>query len=76
MVGGKPAVFERASEIINVFGRVIHAGPHGTGQLVKLVNQMIVGITIDAVAETLLLCEKGGDQHGKSESSHHRRFCR
>ncbi len=58
MVGGKPAVFERASEIFNVFGRVIHVGPHGTGQLVKLMNQMILGITIDAVAETLLLYEK------------------
>jgi predicted homoserine dehydrogenase-like protein len=33
---------------------------HGSGQLTKLANQMIVGITIGAVAEALLLCEKGG----------------
>ena len=32
----------------------------GRGQLAKLANQMIVGITIGAVAEALLLCEKSG----------------
>ena len=40
-------------------------GPHGSGQLAKLANQMIVGITIGAVAEALLLCEKGGADMGK-----------
>lgn len=60
MVGGKPADFEHASELFGVFGRATHVGPHGTGQLAKLANQMIVGITIGAVAEALLLCEKGG----------------
>ena len=65
MVGGKPAVFERATEVFNVFGRATHIGPHGTGQLAKLANQMIVGITIGAVAEALLLCEKGGASMAK-----------
>jgi 3-hydroxyisobutyrate dehydrogenase-like beta-hydroxyacid dehydrogenase len=41
MVSGKAAVFERASEILNVFGRATHVGPHGTGQLAKLANQII-----------------------------------
>ena len=34
MVGGKPAVFERAAEVFKVFGRATHVGPHGTGRSV------------------------------------------
>ncbi|MCW5649021.1 MAG: NAD(P)-dependent oxidoreductase [Ramlibacter sp.] len=65
MVGGRTADFERAQPIFEVFGRATHVGPHGSGQLTKLANQMIVGITIGAVAEALLLCEKGGAHMGK-----------
>lgn len=60
MVGGKPADLDRAQPVFDIFGRATHVGPHGAGQLAKLANQMIVGITIGAVAEALLLCEKGG----------------
>src|SRR5690606_10198381 len=35
-------------------------GPHGAGQLAKLANQAIVGITIGAVSEALLLAAQGG----------------
>ncbi len=65
MVGGKPADFERAKPVFDVFGRATHVGPHGAGQLTKLANQMIVGITIGAVAEALLMCEKGGADMAK-----------
>lgn len=65
MVGGRPEDFERAQPVFKVFGRATHVGPHGAGQLTKLANQMIVGITIGAVAEALLLCEKGGANMGK-----------
>jgi 2-hydroxy-3-oxopropionate reductase len=65
MVGGKAADFERARPVFAVFGRATHVGPHGTGQLTKLANQMIVGITIGAVAEALLLCAKGGADMAK-----------
>jgi 3-hydroxyisobutyrate dehydrogenase-like beta-hydroxyacid dehydrogenase len=60
MVGGKAANFERATPVFKVFGRATHVGPTGSGQLAKLANQMIVGVTIGAVAEALLMCEKGG----------------
>ena len=60
MAGGKPAVYERAKPFLALFGRPTHVGPVGSGQLAKLANQMIVGITIGAVAEALLMCEKGG----------------
>ena len=65
MAGGKPADFERAQPVFEVFGRATHVGPTGAGQLAKLANQMIVGITIGAVAEALLLCEKGGADMAK-----------
>ena len=65
MAGGKPADVERARAVLEVLGRVTHVGPHGSGQLAKLANQMIVGITIGAVAEALLLCEKGGADMAK-----------
>jgi 3-hydroxyisobutyrate dehydrogenase-like beta-hydroxyacid dehydrogenase len=65
MAGGKPEDVARAQEVLKVFGRSTHVGPHGAGQLAKLANQMIVGITIGAVAEALLLCERGGANMAK-----------
>ncbi len=65
MAGGKAAQFERATEVLRVLGRPTHVGPTGSGQMAKLANQMIVGITIGAVAEALLLCEKGGANPAK-----------
>lgn len=65
MAGGKPADFERARPVFEVFGRATHVGSHGAGQLTKLANQMIVGITIGAVAEALLFATKGGADMAK-----------
>ncbi|MBU7574431.1 MAG: NAD(P)-dependent oxidoreductase [Hydrogenophaga sp.] len=65
MAGGEVADFERALPVFELLGKAVHVGPHGAGQLAKLANQMIVGITIGAVAEALLLCEKGGADMGK-----------
>ena len=65
MVGGEAQDFEQATEILQVLGKATHVGPHGSGQLAKLANQMIVGITIGAVAEALLLCAKGGADMAK-----------
>jgi 3-hydroxyisobutyrate dehydrogenase-like beta-hydroxyacid dehydrogenase len=65
MVGGKAAHYARALPLLSIFGRATHVGPIGSGQLAKLANQMIVGITIGAVAEALLMCEKGGADMAK-----------
>ena len=65
MVGGKAADFERAQPVFAHFGRATHVGPHGSGQLTKLANQMIVGITIGAVAEALLFTQRGGADMAK-----------
>ncbi|MEM1296484.1 MAG: NAD(P)-dependent oxidoreductase [Verrucomicrobiota bacterium] len=61
MAGGEPEDFERAKPIFEVLGRQIaHLGPVGSGQICKLANQTIVGITVAAVAEALILAEKAG----------------
>jgi 3-hydroxyisobutyrate dehydrogenase-like beta-hydroxyacid dehydrogenase len=65
MVGGKAADFSRAQPLFEVFGRATHVGPHGSGQLTKLANQMIVGITMGAVAEALLFAARGGADMAK-----------
>ncbi len=60
MAGGPQDAFERARPVLEVLGRPVHVGPEGSGQLAKLANQMIVGITIGAVAEALLMGRQGG----------------
>ena len=65
MAGGAEADFERARPVLEVLGRPVHVGPTGSGQLTKLANQMIVGITIGAVAEALLLAQRGGADPAK-----------
>ncbi len=64
MVGGPDAVFERAKPVFEPLGRALRVGPAGAGQIAKLANQTIVGITIGAVAEALLLAQKGGADPG------------
>lgn len=65
MAGGEATDFEHALPVFAALGRATHVGPHGAGQLAKLANQMIVGITIGAVAEALLLAERGGADPAK-----------
>jgi 2-hydroxy-3-oxopropionate reductase len=60
MAGGSEADLAQAQAALQHLGKSTLVGPHGCGQLAKLANQMIVGITIGAVAEALLLCAKGG----------------
>jgi 2-hydroxy-3-oxopropionate reductase len=65
MAGGSDADFERGRPVLTHFGRPTLVGPTGSGQLAKLANQMIVGVTIGVVAEALLLCAKGGADMAK-----------
>lgn len=60
MAGGGADQVSRAEALFAALGRATHVGPHGSGQLAKLANQAIVGITIGAVAEALLLAAAGG----------------
>ncbi|MBR9872029.1 MAG: NAD(P)-dependent oxidoreductase [Gammaproteobacteria bacterium] len=60
MAGGSEADVARALPVFEVLGKCTRIGPVGAGQLAKLANQAIVGITIGAVSEALLLAAKGG----------------
>lgn len=60
MVGGDQRDFDRAAPVLRAMGRPVLVGPTGAGQLAKLANQAIVGITIGAVAEATLMLQRGG----------------
>ncbi len=61
MVGGKQEVFERCRELFEVLGKTItYCGPSGSGQTVKLCNQVLVSVTNLAVCEALMLAKKAG----------------
>ena len=60
MVGGEQDVFNKAFDVLKTMGNPTLVGPVGSGQVSKLANQIIVGLTIGAVAEAITLCEKAG----------------
>ena len=61
MAGGADAAVERAMPLFQVLGqRITHVGGPGTGQVAKAANQVIVGLTIGAVAEALTLARRAG----------------
>ena len=61
MVGGSEAAFARALPLFRLMGKnIVHIGEAGAGQTTKACNQMIVGMTIQAVAEAFTLAKKAG----------------
>ena len=60
MVGGNQKVFDYTFDTLKIMGNPTLVGPIGSGQVSKLANQIIVGVTIGAVAEAITLCEKAG----------------
>jgi len=59
-VGGSPDDYAAAAGLLSAMGRPSYLGRHGSGQIAKLANQIIVGVTIAAVAEGLAFAEAGG----------------
>ena len=61
MVGGNEAVFDEVKEMLLVMGAsATYVGAIGSGNVVKLANQMIVGLNIAALSEALVLASKAG----------------
>ena len=61
MVGGPAAVVERLTPYLATMGaEVTHCGPVGAGQLVKLMNNMVVADTVVALAEALAVARASG----------------
>ena len=61
MVGGPEDVFQRALPLLEKMGKNINlVGAVGSGQVCKVANQIIVGLTIEAVAEAFVLAKQAG----------------
>jgi 2-hydroxy-3-oxopropionate reductase len=61
MVGGNAEIFERALPVFQKLGKNInHIGDHGAGQVTKAANQIIVALTLQAVAEAFIFAKKSG----------------
>lgn len=61
MAGGKQDVFELCRPLFEAMGKtIVYCGPGGSGQVVKLCNQVIVGLNNLAMSEALVLAAKAG----------------
>ena len=70
MVGGNETAFQRALPVFEKMGKnITHVGKPGAGQTTKACNQIIVGMTIQAVAEALTLAKKSGVDVAKVRSA-------
>jgi 2-hydroxy-3-oxopropionate reductase len=66
MVGGSEAAFERARPLFEKMGKNITlVGGNGVGQTTKVANQIVVALTIEAVAEALVFAAKAGADPAK-----------
>ncbi|MHB8618700.1 MAG: NAD(P)-dependent oxidoreductase, partial [Chloroflexota bacterium] len=61
MAGGNPAIFERVEPVLAAMGRTVrHVGPTGSGQALKLANQLLVIVQQFAAAEAFAFAAKAG----------------
>lgn len=61
MVGGQEEHFQRALPLFQAMGKnIVRIGGPGAGQVTKAANQIVVGLTIEAVGEALVLATKAG----------------
>lgn len=70
MVGGEESAFQRALPILQAMGKnIVHIGEAGAGQVTKACNQIVVALTVQAVAEALTLAKKSGVDPAKVRSA-------
>ncbi len=61
MVGGETSAFERARPVLDIMGRnIFHAGAAGNGQVAKICNNMLLGISMIGTCEAFHLAKKLG----------------
>lgn len=69
MAGGEQADFDAVLPILQTMGKnIVLVGGNGAGQIAKAANQLVVGVTIEAVAEALALAEAAGVDPAKVRS--------
>jgi 2-hydroxy-3-oxopropionate reductase len=66
MVGGRRKIFEQIKPYFEIMGKnIVHIGGNGAGQTCKVANQIVVALTIEAVAEALIFAANAGAEPGK-----------
>ncbi len=63
MIGGEREIFERALPVLEAMGKkenIFHVGPNGTGEVVKIVNNILCGAIAASIAESFVLGVKAG----------------
>lgn len=61
MVGGHATVLKRHQDLLNILGEsIIYCGDTGTGQITKACNQIVVGVTFEAVSVDPILAQRAG----------------
>jgi 3-hydroxyisobutyrate dehydrogenase len=63
MVGGEHEIFEQALPVLEAMGKkenIFHVGPNGTGEVVKIVNNILCGAIAASIAESFVLGVKAG----------------
>lgn len=66
MAGGTVEAFSRVKPYFEKMGKnIVHVGASGAGQVAKACNQVVIAVSIEAVAEAMLLAEKCGVDAGK-----------
>ncbi|GAE28011.1 2-hydroxy-3-oxopropionate reductase [Halalkalibacter wakoensis JCM 9140] len=61
MCGGSEEVYKKAEPVMKAFGEyIVHVGPIGSGTVVKLLNNMLIGVHQSALAECYIMAEKAG----------------
>jgi 2-hydroxy-3-oxopropionate reductase len=66
MVGGKEETFQKVLPLFEVLGKnIVHIGEHGTGQVTKACNQIVIAQTLVAVSEAFILARVSGADPAK-----------
>lgn len=61
MVGGDAGALEQVRPVLSAMGKtILHLGESGAGQVAKACNQLVIAVTIEAVAEAMVLASKAG----------------
>lgn len=65
MVGADPVLFDKIEPILKTMGNdILHCGEVGAGQVVKIMNNMVLFQTVQALAEALSIAERSGVDGG------------
>jgi len=69
LVGGSAATLERVRPVLSAMGRdAIHLGPHGSGAMMKLINNFLCGVQAASLAEATSMISVAGLDRGKAMS--------